>query len=172
MSNQWQKLAMDMTSSADGGSIGFVKDTKTVLKIVAPPNAKEEFNTDWFMEWYQKYPGSDKATRKFMIYAVDVQSQEKKVQPWVIGASVMTQIISLVSDNDYDVLSPDNGTPVSITKQGSGMNTRYNVQAAPKVFDSSKYNTDSCMSLSEAVAQLTKPKDSKPANNADTEIDW
>jgi hypothetical protein len=124
------------------------------------------------MEWFQKYPGSDKATRKFMIYAVDVQSQEKKVQPWVIGASVMTQIISLVSDNDYDVLSPGNGTPVSITKRGSGMNTRYNVQAAPKVFDSSKYNTDTCMSLSDAVAQLTKSKADKPDNNNENEIEW
>jgi hypothetical protein len=170
MGNQWQKLAMDMQGNGDGGSIGFLKEDKSVLKIVAPPNAKEEFNTSWFVEFRQYF--QDKPSKKFMIYAVDVLSEDKKVMPWVVGASVMTQVLALIGDDDYNLLDPVDGTPVSIKKSGSGMNTRYQVNVAAKSFDSSKYNTDSCMSLEQAIEQLTKPKDSKPANNTENEIEW
>jgi hypothetical protein len=169
MSNQWQKLAMDMQGNGEGGSIGFVKDDKTVLKIVAPPNAKEEFNTSWFKEFKQFF--QDKPSKKFMVYAIDVLSEEKRIMPWVINASSFTQILALIGDDDFDILSPSNGHPVSIKKSGTGMNTKYQVNVAARAYDSTGYSTDNCLSLEEAINQLTKAKADKPDNN-DDEIAW
>jgi hypothetical protein len=170
MNNQWAKLASDMQGNGEGGSIGFVKEDKTVLKIVAPEGAKENFDTSWFMEFRQYF--QDKPSKKFMIYAIDVQADDKKVMPWVINASSFTQMLALIGDDDFDILSPSNGHPVSIKKSGQGMNTKYQVNVAAKAFDSTSYNTDTCMSLEQAIEQLTKDKGSKSANNDENEIEW
>jgi hypothetical protein len=160
---------MDMQGNGEGGSIGFLKEDKHVLKIVAPEGAKENFDTSWFAEFRQYF--GDKPSKKFMIYAVDVLSEDKKVMPWVVGASVMTQVLALIGDDDYNVLDPVEGTPVSIKKSGSGMNTRYQVNVAARAFDSSEYSTDTCLSLEKAIEQLTKPKADKP-DNKDDSIEW
>lgn len=169
MTNSWAKLAADMLGNGEGGSIGFLKDEKTVLKIVAPPNAKENFDTSWFKEFRQYFQG--KPSKKFMVYAIDVLSEEQRIMPWVINASSFIQILALISDEDFDILSPDNGHPVSIKKSGIGMNTKYQVNVAAKAYDSSDYSTDNCLSLEEAINQLTKPVASKPDTN-DDEIAW
>jgi hypothetical protein len=167
MSNFWQQKAMEGSSS---GTIGFIGEGKTVLKIVAPENAKDNQDVSWFKQFIQYY--NDKPSKKFMVYAIDVKATDKKVQPWVVNVSSMNQIFNLIGDDEFDVLSPVEGTAVSITRSGSGMNTSYNVQVSPKPFDSSDYSIDSCMSLEEAITQLTKPKEDKPANKDDDEIDW
>lgn len=169
MTNQWAKLAMDMQGNGEGGSIGFIKDDKTILKLVAPDGAKERFDTSWFREFRQYF--DDKPSKKFMVYAVNVQGEDKRVMPWVINASSFTQILALIGDDDFDILSPSNGHPVSIKKSGTGMSTKYQVNVAAKSFDSSGYSTDTCLSLDEAINQLTKAKTDKPAND-DEEIQW
>jgi hypothetical protein len=175
MNNFWSQLASNVQGNGDNSDIGLLKESKTVLKIVAEEGVKERQDTSWFRDFYQYFNDNPKPSKKYMVHAVCLREGDKegdrKVKPWVLNASSFAQLISLIADPDFDVLSPAEGTPVSISKSGQGMNTKYNIQAVSKVFDSSEYSTDTCLSLEQAIEQLTKPKD-KPANNDETEIEW
>jgi hypothetical protein len=175
MNNFWANLANNVQGNGDNSDIGLLKESKTVLKIVAMEGVKERQDTSWFCEFYQYFNDNPKPSKKYMVHAVCLREGDKegdrKVKPWVLNASSFAQLCTLIADPDFDVLSPTEGTPVSISKSGTGMNTKYNVQSVNKVFDSSGYSTDTCLSLEKAIEQLTKPKEAKTATK-DEEVNW
>jgi hypothetical protein len=179
MDNFWSNLASGIGNSNDG-DIGLLKEPKTVLKIIVPEGAKDRRDTSWFVEFKQYFPGNPKPTIKYMVYAIclrmygkegNVQDGDKIVKPWVLNVSSFKQFITLFADPEIDVYTATGGAPVTITKTGSGMDTKYYVAAGQKAFDSSGYSTDECMSLEEAIKQLTKPKEDKPDTD-NSDIEW
>jgi hypothetical protein len=175
MDNFWQQLASNVQGNGDNSDIGLLKESKTVLKIVAEEGVKERQDTSWFLDFYQYFNANPKPSKKYMVHAICLREGDKegdrKVKPWVLNASSFAQLCTLIADPDFDVLSPAEGTPVSISKSGTGMNTKYNVQSVNKVFDISGYSTDNCLSLEEAIKQLTKPKEDKPDTD-NSDIEW
>jgi hypothetical protein len=165
----WNDVANEMNANS-GGSILFLKDGKTTIKIIAPENAHDNVDTTWFTKFEQvtEFKGEKGKATRFIVYAIDMS--DKEVYPVLLPKTVMNGILNLLAEG-HRLLDIDNGYPVSIVRSKSGNKTDYSVMPAAKSFDSSEYSTTDLLSFNEVIERLNKPKD-KTDNNEDAEIAW
>lgn len=164
--NKWAALAKEISSS--DGEIVFLQDGKTTIKLIAPPNAQEEFDTSWFVEFEQDYKGNK--TKKYAVHAVDMR--DKKVKVVILPKTVLSTIFTLMGE-EHNLLGIDNGVPISIIRTKTSNKTEYTTMPTAKFYDSSEADVNEALSLGDAIARITKPKEeSKEKETPEDEIEW
>lgn len=166
----WNDVAKSEQSNS-GGNILFLKDGKTVIKIIAPENAQDNVDTSWFYKFTQHsvYQGKESKSVRYLIYAVDME--DKTVKTVLLPKTVMGNIFNLLGE-DHRLLDIEDGFPVSIIRTKTGMKVEYTVMPSAKAFNSSEYRTDTLDSFEDTANKINTPKEDKAEDTEDTDIKW
>lgn len=130
----WEELLQGMNTGG-GGNFFFPKPGRTVVRIV--PLEKGEFHPGSETGWLGETVDPKWNKKKYILMAQVLKTDQGplgdrwagRVVPVILPATVIKGIFAILSE-DFDLLSDDGGLPITIRKEGKGLNTTYNVMPA------------------------------------------
>lgn len=147
-SRYWSGVLDNLTSPGAFGPFAFLKKGRTRIRITPLPGTNPP---QFFTECYRTWKGQQR--RRFMILGciiADDGTVDTTVKAVIVPKTVLRGILELLAAGDFDLLSPETGHGLSITKTGSGLETGYTVVPSPK-------------QVPIDLNDLTFPQDSLPA---------
>ena len=112
---KWQSLLNSMQS---GGDFVFIKEGKTRLRLILPPEAESVY--EFFREVTNSY-----GKLKYLVLGVVFYPEEStKVQPIILPKTAMTGILGALAEG-YDLFTPETGYGIAVSRTGSGINSEY-----------------------------------------------
>lgn len=139
------------------------KSEKLVAKIMFQP---EIDGKAWYVEYRTFFDNQPKPVVQYLVKAViiDTQAREQTATVLVLKQSQMAQLIgiaqTLFEEENVQLLHP-NSQPISFTKEGSGMQTKYKVSALTKSIDCSFFYDYWTKPLVQYADELTNKKEKK-----------
>jgi hypothetical protein len=138
-------------------------DPKIILRLVWD----SENDPEPIIEYRKDFNGDGKFRPHFLAKVVLLKNGEKIPVIAVFKQSQMRDIITvaegLQEDSGIDVFDAVGGFPISIKTEGSGLTTKYSVQAVMKAVDISEVSFEGMGTLQQALAEELKLLSPKPA---------
>ncbi len=138
------------------------KEDKLVVKVMYQP----DIDTNWYASYQTFFDQQAKPVTQYLVKAVliDLKTKEKSATVLVLKPSQLSQFIgiaqTLMEQEGINLLHPIS-QPVSLTKEGTGMQTKYKVAPLTKQVDCSEFYEHWTKALDEYVGDLTKKKEEK-----------
>lgn len=155
-----------------GGEYTFVsKYDKLIARLVFQPHLERK--DEWYSSYISEFEG--KPITNYIIKAVVINRERKLYTPTilVVKKSHLNQIVEIsrqLEENEGINIFDMNSLPLSFTKSGSGMDTRYSVLSLTKNVDISAYyfSWDEPLGfyaaeMSERMSKKEQAPNSKPA---------
>jgi len=161
----WKKLLDGVQSGSNSGSIKFIKEGRTRLKLVPEDDA-------YFIEVTAKF--RDKKRTKYLVLCWDVDADApQRLQAVLVSRSVLASILTLAAEG-YEIFDPDEGHGITIIREGAGLNTEYNVLPSPRPVPTPDSVLDqqaslSLMSAADEFEQLQETRAQAAAEGGDEE---
>ncbi len=100
-----------------------------------------------------------RSTQRFLFNAINVDEDSSKVEILEVGSGLFRDIIANISE-DSDLIDADKGRDFVITREGTGLNTRYSLAVRGKD-KSIKVNKSVLMSLNNLLEYVTEDFEAK-----------
>lgn len=159
----WPKGDRDSFYSEGFLHFSLGSDGKQVVTCPKTFDSKNRCPVCEYVEQLQKSKNKDdkklandiKMKKRIYVNVLNRDSEEDADTPKVlpIGVQILKGLLEAICDPDYgDITDPENGTDVTITRKGQGLNTEYSV--LPKKKESVVSETSSPEEIEEAMADL------------------
>ena len=120
-SKKWQTLLDGMQS---GGAFLFPQEGKTRLRLVLPEGEN-------MYHFYREVINSYGRTKYLIVAIVPSSDDANLVRPIILPKTPLQDILTILAEG-YELFSPEEGFGITITRTGSGLDSKYSVLPSPK----------------------------------------
>jgi len=158
---KWQSLLDGMRS---GGAFVFPQEGKTRLRLILPEGED-------LYHFYREVINSYGRT-KYLIMAVVISSDEPDVvRPVILPKTPLQDILTILAEG-YELFDIEEGFGLSITRTGSGLDSKYSVLPSPKAYplsDDLEWPPEDLDEFADLFAKNAKDRKSKRASGEEAE---